>query len=148
MRSRLLLAFAVVACIAAVASADDTTDAWVRFSRARAESLERRGALDDAAEEWLALAQLMPDAVQPTAHAAALAVDAPSRRNRDLNPGTPPYKLAEYCIREGVSRGGQGDAALAYAIGRLAYADGRWGVAWKSLGQARDWGFDPVRARY
>jgi tetratricopeptide (TPR) repeat protein len=147
MRLGILVASAVVVC-AAAASADDTTEAWAQFSRARAESLERHGAMDDAAEEWMALAQLLPDAVQPTARAAALAVDAPSRRNKDLNPGTPPYRLAEYCVRQGVLRGGQGDAALAYAIGRLAYADGRWGVAWKQLGQARDWGFDPVRASY
>jgi len=149
MRPRLLLASAVAACaVSASASADDTTEAWVRFSRARAESLERRGAPDDAAEEWLALAQLLPDEVQPSARAAALAVDAPTRRGKDLNPGTAPYKLAEFCVREGAMRGGLGDPALAYAIGRLAYADGRWGAAWKSLGQARDWGFDPVRARY
>jgi tetratricopeptide (TPR) repeat protein len=148
MRPPARLALFVAATAAAVASADETTESWVRYSRARAEHLERIGAPDDAAEEWLALGQLLPDDVGPAARAAVLAVDVMTRRGKDMNPGSPSFKLAEMCVKEGVARGGQGDAALAYSIGRLGFAEGKWGVAWRSLGQAKDWGFDPVRARY
>jgi len=128
--------------------ADDSTKSWAAFSRARAEALEHRGAYEDAEEEWLALAQILPRDVEPWARAAVLAVDVPARRNKELTAGSQAYRTAQFCLQQAGSRAGRTDSALAYAAGRFAYAEGRWGAAWKYLRNATDWGFDPVRARF
>jgi hypothetical protein len=89
-RPFLALVVAASALGGASASADETAEAWARFSRARAETLERIGAFaaDDAVEEWLALARLAPRDVLGPAHAGMLAVEAPVYRGKELAPGS------------------------------------------------------------
>ncbi len=140
----------MVAAAASAAWADDTADAWAKFSRARAEKLERIGAfaVDDAVEEWLALGRIAPHDVVGPAHAGLLAVEAPVVRGKELAPGSKPYKLAEACLRDGVARGGDCDPALAYVNGRIWFAQGNWSAAAKWFARAEEWGFEPVKVRY
>jgi tetratricopeptide (TPR) repeat protein len=141
---------AIAGCLllAAAASAGETTSSWTDWTRRRAVQLEARGEYEDALEEWSVLAQLEPQSVEPLSRAAVLCVEVPVLRGKELTPGTPMFDSAERFVRAGIRRGGQFDAGLAYAVGRLHLANGKWGDAWRTLTDARTWGFDPVRARY
>ncbi len=143
-----LPSFALLLGFAASAAAGDTTRDWERWSRTRAEVLEREGRFEDAIEEWTVVARLSPDLVEPFSRAAVLAVEMPVQRKQTLEPGSPAAEIAERLIQAGVARGGQGDPGLAYAAGRLQLAAGKWGSAWRLLCDAKQWGFDPVRVRY
>ena len=138
----------LVALVAVAAPAGETAESWARWSRERAAFLERWGQYEEAVEEWMVVARLVPEAVEPYSRAAVLAVDAGVLRGKELRVDSEDARVATQCVQRGVLRGGQGDAGLAYAIGRLRFAEGRWGTAWKMLGDAKQWGFDPIRARY
>lgn len=148
MNRRYLLPLALVALGAASTSAGETTDSWAKWTEERAESLEAIGLYEDAIEEWMALAQLEPDAVRPFSRAAVLAVETPVLRGKDLESGSTTFGAAQQFVRMGIARGGQGDAGLAYAVGRLYFAEKKWAMAWSTLSDAKQWGFDPVRVRY
>jgi len=145
---RHLLPLVLVAIAAASSTAGETSDAWAKFSRSRAEQLEALGQYEDAIEEWMALAQLAPDDVLPFSRAAVLAVETPVLRGKDLEAGSSTFGAAQQFVRMGIARGGQGDAGLAYAVGRLYFAERKWAMAWATLSDAKQWGFDPVRVRY
>lgn len=148
MLRRTLTCATLVLGFAATAAAAETTRDWERWSRARAEALEREGRYEDAIEEWTVVARLRPDLVEPLSRAAVLAVEMPILRKQQLEPRSPAADLAERLIQTAVARGGQGDPGLAYAAGRLQLAAGKWGSAWRLLSDAKQWGFDPVRARF
>jgi tetratricopeptide (TPR) repeat protein len=127
----------------------ETTSDWAKWIREHAERLERDSLVDDATEEWIALASLVPDDPMPLARVAVLQVDAPVRIGQALEPQTERFKVAARACGDAVDhRWGQGDPALAYAIGRLRYAEGEWDASFKLLKQAKEWGFDPVRSRF
>lgn len=135
--------------IAAGSSAGaESTESWAKWTKERAEALEAIGQYEDAIEEWTALAQLTPDDVLPLSRAAVLAVEAPVLRGKDLEAGSATLQAAQQFVRIGISRGGQGDAGLAYAVGRIYFAESKWAMAWSTLSDAKQWGFDPVRVRY
>jgi tetratricopeptide (TPR) repeat protein len=142
------LALALIAVAAAPSAAGETTGSWAKWTRERAESLEATGQYEDAIEEWLALAQLTPDDVLPFSRAAVLAVETPVLRGKELETGSATFTAAQQFVRMGIARGGQGDAGLAYAVGRLYFAERKWAMAWSTLSDAKQWGFDPVRVRY
>ena len=146
--SRAAIAIAASVLLAAAAAAGETTSSWTDWTRRRAVALEARGEYEDALEEWSVLAQLEPQSVEPLSRAAVLCVEVPVLRGKELTPGSPMFDSAERFVRAGIRRGGQFDAGLAYAVGRLHLAREKWGDAWRTLSDAKTWGFDPVRARY
>lgn len=137
-----------VAVLVTAAVAGETTSSWADWTRRRATELEARGEYEDAREEWMVLAQLEPRSVEALSRAAVLCVEAPILRGKELTPGSQMFVWAERSVVAGLGRGGQLDAGLAYAIGRLHLANGKWGEAWRLLSDAKAWGFDPVRARF
>ena len=145
---RATIAAAFLVLCAAPAAAGETTSSWVEWTEKRAVELEARGEYEDALEEWTVLAQLQPRAVEPLSRAAVLCVEVPVLRNKTLTPGSPMFIAAERFVRAGIARGGQFDPGLAYAVGRLHLANSKWGDAWRTLTDAVNWGFDPVRARW
>jgi tetratricopeptide (TPR) repeat protein len=147
-RRHLPLVLVVVLGAAASSTGGETTDSWARWSRERAERLEALGQYEDAIEEWMALAQLTPNDVLPFSRAAVLAVETPVLRGKDLEANSTTFGAAQQFVRMGIARGGQGDAGLAYAVGRLYFAERKWAMAWSTLSDAKLWGFDPVRVRY
>lgn len=147
MKRATIAAVPVLLC-AAAASAGETTSSWVEWTKKRAIELEAKSEYEDALEEWTVVAQLEPQSVEPLSRAAVLCVETPVLRGKDLTPGSPMFIAAERFVRAGILRGGQFDAGLAYAVGRLHIAKGKWGDAWRTLTDAKNWGFDPVRARY
>ncbi len=148
---RLFLLALLPVLLVAPSHADDaigTPESWVEWHRVRAEKLLAEGLIEETIEELFAQASLMPDGVEPLGRAAVLAVEFDHLQGRTLQPRTQMYAIADRAIREAVARGGTGDAAVTYAVGRLRMADQHWGTAWRTLGQALDRGFDPVRGRY
>lgn len=148
MQRHIVTALAMVLLAAAPAAAQETTRDWELWSRRRAADLERDGRYEDAIEEWTVVARLRPASFEPYSRAAVLAVEMPVLRQQQLESHSPAAQLAEKLIQQGVARGGQGDPGLAYAAGRLQLAAGKWGAAWRLLSDAKQWGFDPVRARF
>jgi tetratricopeptide (TPR) repeat protein len=145
---RATIAAAFLVLCAAAAPGGETSSTWVDWTERRAAELEARGEYEDAIEEWTVLAQLQPRAVEPLSRAAVLCVEVPVLRGKELTPGSPMFIAAERFVRAGIVRGGQFDAGLAYAVGRLHLAKSKWGDAWRTLTDATNWGFDPVRARW
>lgn len=141
-------ALAAFLALGATARGGETTADWVRWSRERAESLERDGRAEDAIEEWAAMAQIDPRNPEPIVRAAVLAVETPEFRGHELVPGTPMFRHAERFVRLGVARGAFVQPGLAYVVGRLRFAEGRWADSWRAFSDAKQLGFDPVRARH
>jgi tetratricopeptide (TPR) repeat protein len=145
---RSTIAAVTLVFLASAATAGDPTSSWIEWSKRRAAQLESAGEYEDALEEWTVLANLQPAAVEPLSRAAVLCVEVPVLRHKELTPGSPMFVAAERFVRAGIQRGGQFDPGLAYAVGRLHLAKGKWGDAWRTLNDAKVWGFDPVRARF
>src|SRR5262245_38504760 len=148
-----LVASACLVLLAADGLADDAapaekTDAWMSWSRRFAESLEAKGRFDDAIDEWIALSRMTPYDIRPLAHAAVLAVDTPDMRGEELYLGSRNVRVAESCIREGLARGVRNDPWLNYALGRIRFAEKKWGPAWRLFSEAMEMGYDPVVVRY
>lgn len=143
----LLVVVVLLGADVASARADAERDRWVDWHRLRALRLDAEGRVVEAAEEWRAVAVLLPDDLHAAAKAAVSLVEVICSRETPPRREDPAYRAAEDLIRESVRRGGTHDPALAYAIGRLRYVDGDFENAEKMLGIARRRGFDPARAR-
>jgi Tfp pilus assembly protein PilF len=125
-----LLAFAASA---RAAESGETPSAWVEWSRQFAEQLEREQRGPDIVEELSFQGALLPDDKEPFAAAAYLSIQLADMPPERLAPGAHFYVLAERWIAEAVRRQtaadptaieeGRGDPRLAYAIGRLRFAD-------------------------
>lgn len=147
---RAVLGFVVgVSCALAAdaAFADADQARWIEWHRRRAVRLEAEGRRPEAVEDWRALVSLEPadSAVAVRAAVAMVNVicDPPAEPKRT----DPTYMAAEQLIREAVRRGAVHDPSLAFAIGRLRFADGNYKDAQDMLGFARRRGYDPARAR-
>lgn len=145
---RAVAALAVCVASAAVAAPDADTARWRAWHEKRALWLRAHGLLQEASEEWAALAELSPGDPDAAIRAAVEILEAVSRNDRLLQKMDPAYRAVEHQCRLAAARGGLHDGALAYAIGRLRLADRDWSTAYAMLGIAADHGFDPIRARH
>ena len=132
---------------AGAARADEALDRYLEWHRRRAWTLFAEGRLEENVEDWGALARLQTDNEHAAARAAVALVELACDPPNEPKPTDSVYRTVEDLIREGTSRGGIHDPALAYAIGRLRFADGDYMNAQAMLGIARRRGFDPIRAR-
>src|SRR5262245_48682863 len=96
---------ALLLALAVPAFGKETAESWAEWSRAYAESLEKKSDYDDAVGEWLALAKLLPNDLRPLSRAAVLSVEIPTMLGKNLERGSPAAAVAEACIREAGRRG-------------------------------------------
>lgn len=139
---RLSLAILGALALAVPARAGDqaeTTDDWVRWSQTYTETLQKEQRGPDIVEELGIQAALHPRDMEPLAAAAYLSIQLADMPPERLAPGAHFYDLANRWIAEAVRRqtasdpefiGEDGevdetrvDPRLAYAIGRLRFAD-------------------------
>ncbi len=134
-----ILPLLLVSALAAPAAADegeplDTTERWYEWSLDFGRQLREERRRTDAIQEWQVCATLDPTRLEPCVEGALDAVRAGSEPGAGLTGDY--YHLAENFLRQGVPRGGEGNAGLAYVIGRLRLVDGDWGMAHYMLNEA------------
>ena len=125
----------------------ETSESWEAFSRAFAQHLVRSRRIEDAMEEYYAVAALRHDDLDVVADAAVLLLDHATGLAQGLAPGSPYVNSVENLMRMGVQRGGRGDGRLAYVGGRLHLLNGKYDWAYELFGDARKAGFDEQRLR-
>ncbi len=108
---------------------EETSDEWFAWHQARADELLAAGRVDEAVEELFACAAIKASAMGQLADAAILAIESGVARPGGLTKTSRHYRVAEDLIRHAVSRGGKGDARLAFAIGRLRWVDRDFALA-------------------
>jgi tetratricopeptide (TPR) repeat protein len=147
MRTMRALSRAGVLVLTAGAFAGEDTQSWRLWEKDRIAELEWQGLYDEAIEESLVLSVLAPEDSRPLAHAARLAVESPTLRGGELIAPSPLFDIAQRCVRDAIGRWGQGDPTLAYAIGRLAFAQKKWPTAYRMFLEAKERGFEPPIVR-
>ncbi|MCE9638515.1 MAG: hypothetical protein K8T90_22670, partial [Planctomycetes bacterium] len=120
---------------------------WADWHRKRAIRLEAEGRRGEAVEEWHALTLIDPTDVGAAVRAAVAMVTVICEPPAEPKPTDPTYQVAEQLIREAVGRGAVHDPALAFAMGRLSFADGNYKDAQDMLGFAHRRGYDPAQSR-
>lgn len=136
----------LLSALAGDARADAERDRWVEWHRRRAMNLDAEGRALEATEEWVAVARLLPDDPRAATRAAVSMIELIAEPPNQPKPTDREYQAAEALIRSAIRNGALHDPALAYAIGRLRFADGKYDTAERMLGTAVRRGYDPVRA--